>query len=483
VSITVKDTASGSVSNAMSFGIASPATATAGVVQLVTIGTDGTPGNDDSLVAPSISATGRFIAFQSAATNLVSGPASGFQEIYERDTCIGATGACTPSTTRISVTFDGSSVNGHSRDSAISSDGRYVAFDSDATNILPICGSTACIYLRDTCIGAGASCAPSTIAVSLDFSGKPIPGGVPSITPEGRFVVFASAGSGVSAPDTSGVVNVFQRDTCIGAPLGCAPSTSLISQSTGGTSANGKSVPQVITPTGRFVAFQSWASNLVPEYSGQAPADFVRDTCLGASAGCSPSTYQVDLSSSGALPNGPVFNLESPAISPNGRLIAFSSGATNLVSANAGAGDVYVRDTCIGSVTGCTVSTSLVSVANDGSIENCGSDTPTMSASGRFVAFESIATNLVPGDTFPECSFKEVYVRDTCFGAAKGCSQSTVKVSVGNASYPAAQANQFSWYPAMSADGHYIVFLSNATNFLPNSGNGHNMVFLARTGF
>ena len=114
VNITVSDPSSSAVSNAMPFSIASPAAATAGVIQLITIATDGSPANADSLVAPSINADGRYVAFQSAATNLVPGPASGFQDIYLRDTCLGtAPSGCVPSTTRISVTYNGAPTNFH----------------------------------------------------------------------------------------------------------------------------------------------------------------------------------------------------------------------------------------------------------------------------------------------------------------------------------------------------------------------------------
>ena len=104
--VTVKDSSSGASSNAEPFGVASPATATAGVIQLITIALDGSPANADSLVSPSINSDGRYVAFQSAATNLVTGPTSGFQDIYLRDTCLGlAPPGCAPSTTRISATL------------------------------------------------------------------------------------------------------------------------------------------------------------------------------------------------------------------------------------------------------------------------------------------------------------------------------------------------------------------------------------------
>jgi Tol biopolymer transport system component len=107
-----------------------------------------------------------------------------------------------------------------------------------------------------------------------------------------------------------------------------------------------------------------------------------------------------------------------------------------------------------------------------------------MSATGRFVAFASLANNLVPGDTFPINGWKDIFVRDTCFGAPTGCTPSTVRVSVAN--YPgnfATQSNGINDYPRISADGHYVVFLSASTNYLVTGGDGYDMVYLAKTGF
>ena len=106
-----------------------------------------------------------------------------------------------------------------------------------------------------------------------------------------------------------------------------------------------------------------------------------------------------------------------------------------------------------------------------------------ISEDGRFIAFASLASNLVPGDTFAPNSWKDIFVRDTCSGAADGCTPSTVRVSVGNATGFAVQSNGVNDYPKISKDGHYLVFLSSATNYLSAPGNGYQMVFLAKTGF
>ncbi len=490
--ITVKDSSSGASSNSLPFGIASPAAATAGVVSIITVAADGTPANGDSLVAPSISATGRYVAFQSAATNLAPGPASGFEEIYERDTCIGALQGCTPNTIRVTVTYDGSVVNGHSRDSAISSDGRYVAFDSSATNILPNSGDCApstgiaCIFLRDTCIGASSGRVPNTIPISVDVNGTIVRGGGTAITPDGRFVVFGSPAANVAMGDTSTIGDAFIRDTCNGVPSGCTPETSLVSASSTGAQRDAFSGPSAVGASGRYVAFQSYATNMVPNDTNGQPDVFVRDTCIGATGSCTPATTRVDVSTSGTQANTGVFPAV-PAISGDGRIVAFAGQATNLVPINVnGWGNVYVHDTCAGALAGCTPATNLASLANDGSVGNAPSPSQglAMTPDGRFIVFDSIATNLVPGDTFPAGGFEDVFVRDTCYGLASGCTPSTVRVSVTNMPNPETPGDSSSSLPAISADGHYVVFLSAATNLAPGvTGNGHAMVCIAKTGF
>ncbi len=493
--ITVRD--SGAISNAVVLPIASSATLTAGVVGLITIASDGSPANGDSLVAPSISATGRYVAFQSNATNLAPGPASGFQEIYERDTCIGADSTCTPSTIRITVTSDGSPVNAHSRDSAISADGRYVAFDSQATNLLAgtaVCAAT-CVFLRDTCIGAPPGCNPSTTLVSVASDGSAASGANPSMSPDARFVAFNSNSANIVNGDPGGVGEAFVRDTCLGA-TNCTPSNSLISVPISGTQDNATTGLSVMSANGRYFAFQSWATNIVANTTN-LPGDFWRDTCLNSgAAACIPSSVRVDIAQAGSQPNNSVTSPTPPAITPDGRLVAFGSAATNLVATNINSGcqavfgcaAVFVRDTCAGAASGCTPATSLVSLANDGSVGNCGSPGNqggvSISADGRFVSFASIATNLTPDDNFPACSSEDIFVRDTCFGVTSGCFPSTVRVSVANSPNPGISANAISVGNAMTSDGHYVVFISTATNLLPGTpGNGHAMLYLAKTGF
>jgi len=484
-SITVYDPASGVASSALPLGIASTAAANAGVVQLITAAPDGSPGNLSSSVAPSISATGRYVSFQSSATNLGAGPSTAFAQIYERDTCIGAPPSCTPSTIPISVTYDGSPVNDNSFNSSVSGDGRFVAFDSKAWNILDfpgaeqICsGSLVCVYLRDTCIGAGSGCKPQTVIVSTTTGGEYEDGGNDVISPDGRYVTFNSTGT------SAGQNNVFLRDTCVTAPPGCVPTTAIASVSSDGAAGNSASFSQTVNSGGRFVAFQSYATNLIPDDTNIYPDIFLRDTCNGAPTGCTPSTTRVDVGPNGEQTNQTPDYEVVPSISNDGRLVAYASDATNLVTQDVnGLANIYARDTCFGAPAGCTPTTSLVSLANDGSIANSGQNNQSMSADGRYIAFASLASNLVPGDTFAAGSWQDIFVRDTCFGAPNGCTPSTVRVSVTNLPQFATQANAISDFPRISGDGHYVVFISAATNFLSTPGNGQYMVYLAKTGF
>lgn len=505
--ITVTD--SGATSNALELQIASSATLTAGVIQLVSAAQDGSPA-DTFAGVPAISATGRYVTFVSNATGLAPGPASSYNLVYERDTCLGAANGCIPTTIVVTVAYDGSPVNGNSETTAVSANGRYVVFDTLATNILPgssVCALVPapgdCVFLRDTCTGAPSGCAPSTFPISVNTQGQIAPGSGPQMSQDARFIVFTSNESFLGLGSAT-VGDMFRRDTCLGAPPGCVPNTAQVSYTSDGGQGNNGSGQGGISANGRFAAFLSHAGNMVPdEING--PGIFWRDTCLGAGPGCTPATLRSDVSNGGAQPTGTVpyalLDFFVP-VTADGRLVAFASGATNLVATdvNAGCGlsaggiqgtcdGIYIRDTCAGAATGCTPSTSLVSLANDGSTANCGDSGNlgglTMSADGRLVAFGSIGTNLSPDDTFPACGWEDIFVRDTCFGVASGCTPSTVRVSVANPSpYPGVSSDAPNAFSAISADGHYVVFVSSATNLLPGTPtNGHAMVYLAKTGF
>lgn len=483
--ITVADTSSGLASSAAVFPILSPAAATAGVVQLISIALDGSAANGDSLVAASISQTGRYVAFQSAATNLTSDPANGIEQIFLRDTCIGADSSCTPSTHLVSVADDGQPPNGQNWDSALSADGRFVVFDSNATNILSgtgNCGITfECVFMRDMCTGVATGCTPRTVLISVDAAGTPIAGGLPSITPNGRFVSY----SGEIFP---GEDEMTVYDTCHGALYGCTLSVFIDSLNVAGQPANESTYRQRLTPDGRFAAFVTYATNMSSTSTTAGWQSFwVRDTCTGAPAPCTPTATREDVASDGTPNNSDLFAGAVASISDNGRYVSFGASfqSTDLVPQNIGGhANVYWRDTCVNASAGCQPSTILASLGNDGSIANAGSDTQSMSGDGRYVVFESIATNLVAFDNSAAGSWQEIYGRDTCAGAPAGCYPSTVRLALTTPQPNAFVPGNFpSGLPVISADGHYVVFLSISTNFFPSANVQHTMVYLAKTGF
>jgi len=459
----------GGTSNSLNFTISGPQP---GVSELVSVASDGTQANGSSSDVPAISATGRFVAFESNATNLAVGDTNGLSDVFVRDTCLGAAG-CTPSTVRVSVDSVGTQGNGVSSLAAISADGRFVAFQSDATNL--VAGDTNArtdIFVRDTCAGA-AGCTPSTIRVSVANAGAQGGGNSlrPAISADGRFVAFDSTSSTLVVPGTSGT-QIFVRDTCVGA-AGCIPSTILVSADSAGAQGNSLSTDPAISADGRFVAFESIASNLVPGDTNGVIDVFVRDTCVGA-AGCTPSTIRVSVDSAGAQGTGGGSNRAS--ISGDGRFVAFESGETNLVVGDTnGSSDIFVRDTCVGAA-GCTPSTIRASVDSAGTQGSGGNSLrPVISANGRFVAFDSLASSLVAGGN----SSFHIYVRDTCAGAA-GCTPATVRASVDSAG---TQGNGASVRVAISGDGRFVAFASNATNLIAGDITFFFDVFLAGTGF
>ena len=205
---------------------------------------------------PAVSLDGRYVAYTAVQNERA--------QVFLRDTCEGAAAACQPRTTLLSVAADGSAANEESHTPSISSDGRYVAFSSAATNLTENAPAGRQIYMRDTCSGAGDSCKPSTQLISLDSNGALLgtQSILPSVSSSGRFVAFlAITPSHSSTPaknsansSNSGYRQVFIRDTCLGAP-NCTPKTTRISLQPGdGTASEGKPVGPAVSGTANHVA-------------------------------------------------------------------------------------------------------------------------------------------------------------------------------------------------------------------------------------
>lgn len=336
-----------------------------GRIERISMGLAGAEPNADC-VNPSMSGDGRFIAFESDATNLVAGDTNGVRDIFVYDRA-----------RKQMITFSrplgGGQSNGASRNACFSADGSYVAFESDATNL--VSGDTNGVtdvfvaWFIIQCV---------RFRLSVDSSGNEANG--PSHKPRASFsgdvVVFESDATNLVTGDTNGVRDVFVHRR--------GPATTIrISVATGGAQGNATSSSGAISADGAVAAFQSDATNLVAGDTNTRTDVFVH-TLSGSITG------RISIDSSGVQGND---NSTTPDISAQGRWIAFKSAATNLVSGDSNAADdIFVRDI----QTGATSRQSLSSAGVQGN-DDCSA--PRISASGGSVIFDSVADNLVSGDT------------------------------------------------------------------------------------
>jgi TolB protein len=307
------------------------------------------------------------VAFTSDAADLVADDANGRLDVFVRDRRTGAT-------ERVSLGTGGAEGDGDSFEPAISADGRFVAFTSRADDL--VAGDTNGLpdtFVRDRQAGA-------TRRVNVG------PGGAqadaftfaPAISGDGRFVAFQSEAATLVAGDTNGAADVFVRDQRAGA-------TERVSVSSGEAQGDGPSGQPSISADGRRVAFTTRATNLVPGDASPRDDVLVRDRRAG-------TTRRVNVRSGGG---GQANGVSSqPAISADGRVVAFLSSATNLVRGDTNrAADVFVRDLATGGAT------RRASVTSAGGQADGGSSNPAVSGDGRSVAFDSTAANLVAGDS------------------------------------------------------------------------------------
>src|SRR5690606_7881643 len=308
---------------------------------------------------------GRFVAFQSVATNLVPGDTNGNNDVFVHDRQTGVT-------ERESVDSDGAQGNGSSTTASISGDGRFVAFQSAASNLVP--GDTN----GATDVSADERRAGKTGRVSVASDGAQGNANTSeaSLSGDGRFVAFQSAASNLVPGDTNGATDVFVHDRQTGV-------TERVSVASDGAQGNANTSEASLSADGRYVAFQSIATNLVPGDTNGATDVFVHDRQTG-------TTQRVSVAGDGTPGNGNSF---SASVSADGRYVAFDSVATNLVAGDTnGFRDVFVHDRETGV-------TERMSLARDGAQGNANTSEPSLSADGWYVAFQSAATNLVPGDT------------------------------------------------------------------------------------
>ncbi|HEU5216602.1 MAG TPA: hypothetical protein VFU30_13790 [Gaiellaceae bacterium] len=422
----------------------------AGATERVSVSSTGVQGNDISgrTGPPAISADGNVVAFDSIATNLVAaGTTSGQDNIYLRDRSNGATDL-------VSVTPTGAEPDGSSFLPDLSGDGRYVAFQSVADDLVPGDGNGfEDVFVYDR--AAGTTTRASVAGKSKDANDNSLGA---SISDDGRYVAFRSDATNLvkGARPTS----IYVRDLV-------KHKTELASVASDGTPANSFNFNADISGDGRYVAFDSQATNLAPGDDGTTQI-FVHDRVTG-------TTTQASVDGSGTPANG---ESTDPSISADGRYVAFDSDASNLVPGDTnGVRDVFVHDLLTGQTTRVDVDSAgnQANEISDISIRGGGTFGPAISGDGRYVAFDSAAGNLVPEDTntctlanpqpvfdFPitgQCP--DVFVHDLQTGATTRASLD----SNGN------QADGPSTDPAINGDGSAIAFFSVATNLVPDDTN------------
>lgn len=302
---------------------------------LISVASDGVTAGSGASGQASISSDGRFVAFASKATNLVSGATTGSQEIYLRDTCAGAGSMCTPTTLLVSVAPDGvTPADGSSAEPVVVSgkSGQFVAFTSTATNLVSGSSGAQEIYRVGLCIGISTGCKSTSAQLISTPDGTTFADGAsvePTMTPDGRVVAFASTAT-VLGVASGGMQEIYERDTCQGITSGCTPATTLVSVAADGTTpANALSENPSLGNTGQLVAFASLATNLVTVNTNGLENVYVRNSCVSGLSSCKVATAMVSRSALGAAGNGASLN---PVISGAGHIVAFYSSASNLVN-------------------------------------------------------------------------------------------------------------------------------------------------------
>jgi Tol biopolymer transport system component len=340
---------------------------TAGTTTRVSVSTTGEQTSDSNYV-PVLSADERFVAWETGWTD------GGLPEVYIRNLAAGTT-------RMVSVGLTSGPGNGASDTPSISANGRYVAFESEATNLTPDGGNGyQQVYLRDRTAGT-----TTRASVGSDGTTGTAWSGLPEISADGRYVVFSSLATNLVPGDTNHQSDLFLHDMQTG-------TTERVSVSTSGHQANSFSQGASISADGRYVAYISWASNLVKNDTNGVPDVFVRDRALG-------TTVRASVSSSGVQGDDTTYFV---SLSADGRLVLFSSKASNLVADDTnGVSDAFLRDMTTGKVRRVSVSSSGTQ-GNDFSM-SCG-----ISADGHYVSFDSLASNLVRHDTNGD---RDVFVR------------------------------------------------------------------------
>ena len=341
------------------------------------------------------------------------------------------------STKRISITSDGIQGNGQSGSNSISDDGRFVSFESNATNLVPndFNGQT------DTFIYDRLKQTVELITIAPDGTQANGSSSSGNLSSNGRFLTFASFASNLVPNDTNGQRDIFVYDRLNKA-------IELVTVASDGTQANGLSLFSAISDDGRYVAYESTADNLVAGDTNELKDIFVYDRI-------EKTTKRINLAANGSQANG---SSDLGGISDDGRYISYTSDASNLVPDDTnGQSDIFVYDLT-------TNSTQRINLASNGTQANGDSSSSSLSSDGRYIAYESTASNLVTNDTNGQ---SDIFVYDRL-------ESTTERVDVTS---DGVQSNGDSSAVTISDDGRYVAFLSEANN-LVSDNNAQFNIFL-----
>jgi hypothetical protein len=415
------------------------ALAAAQVTERMSVDSTGAQGNDLSRNS-CISFDGRFVLFESDATNLVSNDTNGFTDVFVHDRLTGTT-------ERVNVDSNGSEATGDpcfiDNSTCISADGRFASFSGMADNLAPGVdtngaeGMNTFVHDRLTGITEAVDVTPAGICASFSYGG--------SMSADGRYVAFTSDDSALLPGSTLTFLHTWVRDRLAG-------TTEIVSVDSSGNLANdSSSLGQYLSADGRFVCFGSVASNLVPGVSGMHA--YIHDRLTG-------TTELVDVDAYG-LPSD--YGVGPGPMSGDGRFVAFYSDSPNLIGPGPRVSQVFVRDRQTGINT-------IVSVDSNGARGSPDSGPATISADGRFVSFQSAATNLVADDTNGK---DDVFVHDRLSGA-------TTRWDVGPGGRQSDSSDRWivASMPAISGDGRFVAFEGWGDDLVGDDTNGLIDVFV-----
>ena len=339
---------------------------------------------------------------------------------------------------RISVASDGTQANGYSGANSLSDDGRFVSFESNASNLVTqdLNGHT------DTFIYDRLNNTVELITLADDGTQANASSNSGSISGNGRYVTYASFASNLVSGDTNNQRDIFVYDRV-------NKTTGRVNLGNDGTQANGASLFSVIGDDSRYVAFESVASNLVTGDTNGLGDIFLRDRIEG-------TTKRVNVANNGTQANG---SSVLDSMSDDGRYISFTSDASNLVSGDTnGVSDIFVYDRI-------NQTTERINLASNGSQANATSGSSSLSGNGRYVVYQSDASNLVSGDTN---KVRDIFVYDRQ-------TKNTQRVDL---TTDDTQSNGDSQSASISDDGKYVAFESDADNLVSGTTNAEFDVFL-----